>query len=80
MTRTILSIPEEEKSWLDNYGQRHRISTAEVVRRAIREFRRRKSEKGLAAVLGETAGTWTSPKGDSRDLVDALRKDWEDQT
>ncbi len=80
MTRTILSIPEDEKAWVDGYGRRHRISSAEVVRRALREFRRLKSEKGLAAVLRETAGTWTSPKGDSRDLVDSLRKDWESGT
>ncbi len=80
MTRTIISIPEDEKAWLDNYGRRHRISSAEVIRRAIREFRRKKTEKGLAAVLRETAGTWTSLKDDSRVHVDALRKEWEDET
>jgi hypothetical protein len=77
MTRTIISIPEEEKRWLDIYGRRHRISSAEVVRRAIGEFRRKKPEKSLAAVLRETAGAWTSIKGDSRDHVDAMRKEWE---
>jgi hypothetical protein len=80
MTRTIISIPEDEKAWLETYGRRHRISSAEVIRRAIREFRRIKSDKGLAAVLRETAGTWTSPRGDSRDYVDALRKEWEGKT
>ncbi|MDH7511368.1 MAG: hypothetical protein QHH14_00270 [Clostridiales bacterium] len=77
MTRTIISIPEDEKAWLRSYGRRHRISSAEVIRRAIREFRRLKSEKGFAAVLRETAGAWTSMKSDSRDHVDALRKEWE---
>jgi hypothetical protein len=80
MTRTIISIPEEEKVWLDNYGRRHRISSAEVIRRAIREFRRKKSEKGLAAVLRETAGTWTSLQGESRDHIETLRKEWADET
>lgn len=80
MTRTIISIREEEKVWLESYGRRHRMSNAEVIRRAIREFRRIKSEKGLAAVLRETAGTWTSLEGNSRTLVDALRKEWEDET
>jgi hypothetical protein len=80
MTRTIVSIPEDEKAWVDGYGRRHRISSAAVVRRAIREFRRTKSEKGFAAVLRETAGTWTSSKGDSRDLVASLRKEWDDET
>jgi hypothetical protein len=77
MTRTIISIPEVEKKWLESYGRSHGISGAEVVRRAISEFRRKKPEKSLAAVLRETAGSWTSIKGDSRDHIDAMRKEWE---
>lgn len=79
MTRTILSIPDDEKTWLESYGRRHRISSAEVIRRAIQEFRRTKSERGLAAMLRKTTGTWTSLKGDSRDHVKALRKEWKDK-
>ena len=77
MTRTIISIPEDDKKWLESYGRRHEISGAEVVRRAISEFRRKKPEKSFATVLRETAGAWTSIKGDSRDYVDAMRKEWE---
>jgi len=40
MTRTIISIPAEEKKWLEGYGKRHKISSAEVVRKAVREYRR----------------------------------------
>jgi len=77
MTRTIISLPEDEKKWLESYGKRHRISAAEVIRRAICEFRRKKPEKDLRAVLRETAGAWTSVKGDSRDYVEAMRKEWD---
>ena len=77
MTRTIISLPEEEKEWLESYGKRHRISSAEVVRRAIKEFRGKMPERSLRAVLKETAGTWTSIHGDSRDHVDSLRKEWD---
>jgi len=80
MTRTIVSIPEDEKKWLESYSRRRRISSAEVVRRAIREYRRKESQKSLAGILSETAGTWTSVKGDTRDYVDALRKEWERKT
>ncbi len=79
MTRTIISIPDDEKAWLKSYGRRHRISSAEVIRRAIREFRRMKAEKGLAAVLQKTTGTWTSLSGDSRDQVQALRREWKNK-
>lgn len=77
MTRTIISLPEDEKKWLESYGRRNRISGAEVIRRAIREFRQGKPDRGLKAVLAETAGAWTSIKGDSRDYVESLRKEWE---
>lgn len=77
MTRTIISLPEDEKRWLETYGKRHGISSAEVVRRAIGEFRRKKPEKKLAAVLRETAGTWTSIRGDSREHIEAMREEWE---
>ena len=77
MTRTIISIPEDEKKWLESYGRRNRISSAEVVRRAIRELRRKEPDKSLKDVLEETAGTWTSVRGDSRGHVDRLRQEWE---
>jgi len=77
MTRTIISIPEDEKKWLDTYGKRHRISSAEVVRLAVREFRRMKADKSLARVLRETAGTWKSVKGETAEQVENLRAEWE---
>ena len=80
MTRTIISILEEEKRWLESYGRQQRISSAEVIRRAIREYRQMKADKSFASVLRETAGTWTSVKGDSRDHVEALRREWKHRT
>jgi len=80
MTRTIISIPEDEKQWLDSFGRRHRISSAEVVRRAIKNYHRAKTEKNLAGVLRKTAGTWTSIKDESRAYVDSLRDEWKTRT
>jgi len=76
MTRTIISIPEDEKRWLESFGRRHRISSAEVVRRAIKKYRRAKTERNLAGVLRKTAGTWTSIKGESQAYVEVLRAEW----
>ena len=77
MIRSIISIPAEDKKWLDNYGRRHKLSSAELIRRAIKEYRGRVGQRNLQTVIRETAGTWNSVKGDSQKLVDGLRKEWE---
>jgi hypothetical protein len=77
MIRSIISIPAEDKKWLDSYGRRHKLSSAELIRRAIKEYRSRVGQRNLQTVIRETAGTWKSVKGDSQKLVDGLRKEWE---
>ena len=77
MTRTIISLSEEEKQWLVSYSRTNRVSSAEVIRRAIRDLRLKTLPRSLKTVLKETAGAWTSIKGDSRAYVEALRKEWE---
>jgi Ribbon-helix-helix protein, copG family len=77
MTRTIISISEDEKKWLEAHGRRRGVSSAEVVRRAIREYREKESQTSLPGVLRETAGTWTSIKGDTVEHVRRLRREWE---
>lgn len=77
MTRTIISIPVDEKKWLDGFGKRHRVSSAEVVRRALKEYRQLKADRSLTGVLQETAGTWTSIEGDSQEYIDTMRAEWD---
>jgi hypothetical protein len=77
MTRTIISISEDEKRWLENYSRKQGISSAEVVRRAIKEYRRNVSRRDQKTVIRETSGAWTSLKGDSQDHVDRIRGEWE---
>jgi predicted transcriptional regulator len=80
MTRTIITISPDLKQWLDSYSRRQRLSSAEIIRRAIKEYRRNVSQAGLQRVLKETAGKWRPVKGDSQDHVDALRTEWEDRS
>ena len=77
MTRTIVTIPLDDKKWLKSYGRRQGLSSAEIIRRAIKEYRRKVSQGGLQRILQETAGKWTSIAGDSQEYVDALRTEWE---
>jgi Arc/MetJ-type ribon-helix-helix transcriptional regulator len=77
MVRSIISLSEEDKKWLEHYGRKNRLSAAEVIRRALRLYRRELSKGGYERVLHESAGTWKSIKGDSQDYVEAIRAEWE---
>ena len=49
MTRTIISLPEEDKKWIEIEAKRRRISGAAVIRMSVRETR-------LAALIGSARG------------------------
>jgi hypothetical protein len=76
-TRTIVTITVDDKKWLESYSRRRGVSSAEIIRMAIREYRAKATEGGLRHVLRETAGKWTSLSGDSQEYVDSLRAGWE---
>jgi hypothetical protein len=77
MIRRIISLPEEDKKWLELYGRKHRISVAEIVRRAVKLYRQHVSEGGYERVIRESAGARKSIKGDSQDYVEKMRDEWE---
>jgi hypothetical protein len=37
--RTIITLPEEDKQWLESYSRAHHISMAEAIRRGIRKLK-----------------------------------------
>ncbi len=76
-TRTIITISADDKKWLESYSRRQGVSSAEIIRLAIREYRGKLSQRGLQCVVQETAGKWKSLSGDSQEYVDALRSEWE---
>ena len=77
MVRRIISLPEEDKKWLDQYGRKQRVSAAEIIRRAVKLYRRHVSEGGYDRVVRETAGAWKSIQGDSQEYIEAMRTEWE---
>jgi len=57
MIRTIISLPAEEKEWLDAYGERHAISSAQVVRLAIKDLQSRTGEGTQPGAKGVGEGS-----------------------
>lgn len=44
MVRTVISIDEEDKRWLDRRAEREGIPMTELVRRAVKRFRSEETE------------------------------------
>ena len=76
MVRTIISLDESDKRWLDSRARAERRTMTQVVREAIRYFRMEagkagKGKPGLKDVLKLTKGTWS--KGDAVAWVRKMR-------
>ncbi len=80
MPRTVISLPKEEKEWLDRQAKAERVPMTEIVRRAIRRYRqetRRKPGKDLHRLLQQTHGLWRGD--DALTYQMRLRAEWEDR-
>ena len=78
MPRTIISLSDEDKVWLDRQARTERVPMTELVRRAVREYRERCHTVGpsrLQELLGRTSGCWMH--GDGLSYQDAARDEWE---
>ena len=76
MIRTLISLTERDKRWLDSYSTRHGQSAAETVREAIRRLRSADGEREKAEILKVTGGLWNGREGDALDFVDRMRDEW----
>lgn len=76
MTRTIVALHEQDKSWLEQYSRLHHQSMAETIRQAITCYRSQFSAKSEHQVLRETAGLWHGRATDGLDYQQELRDEW----
>lgn len=76
MVRTIVSLEEADKRWLDRYSGRHGLSTAETIREAIKAFQRKSRSEDYEKTLKNTAGLLRD-KDDSAAYVRKLRSEWD---
>lgn len=76
MVRTIITMEQSDKKWLDRYSGRHSQSTAETIRLAIKEFQKKKQEADYRVAVESTAGL-LGGKDDSVRFVRKLREEWD---
>lgn len=77
MVRTVVSLDERDKEWLDRKARELGVTMTTLVRQAIRDLRIRRgagtsAEPAFEEILRMTKGSWT--KGDAATWVRKLRK------
>ena len=76
MIRTLISLEEKDKRWLDSYSRRKHQSIAETVRQALHDYRDRSDVDEKSDLLNLTAGLWRDKGIEGLDYIDSLRNEW----
>lgn len=76
MIRTVISLDEEDKQWLDARAREKHVPMAEVVRQAVHRLREESAReaRGMDELLQKTSGIWK--KGDSLAYQRRMRAEW----
>jgi hypothetical protein len=75
MVRTIISLDEDDKAWLDEQARREGVPMTELIRRAVRLLRAAPAgEITTEELLEVTRGLWQH--GDGLDHQERLRDEW----
>jgi hypothetical protein len=77
MVRTVVSLDEHDKEWLDRKAREQGVTMTTLVRQAIRDLRMRRGaartgEPAFEEILRMTKGTWR--KGDAATWVRRMRR------
>lgn len=73
--RTIITLPEEDKEWLETYGHANQISMAEAIRRGIHKLKENEVQETYRAIVENTQGIWK--QGDGLDYQRKMRSEWQ---
>jgi hypothetical protein len=61
--RSIITISDEDKLWLENYSRAHGISAAEAIRRGIARLKDEEDSSVYKKIIQETRGIWKEGDG-----------------
>lgn len=77
LVRTVISLDDEQKAWLDRQAALRRVPTASLIRQAVSEFQmweQRGSAASFQRVLKQTVGIWQG--GDGLEYQERMRQEW----
>ena len=73
--RTIITISDEDKTWLQSYSRAHGISIAEAVRQGVQRLRIAEQQELYQTLVKSTRGLWK--KGDGLKYQETIRSEWQ---
>ena len=78
MIRTLISLEDEDKKWLDRRAKEEGLTMTELVRVAVRQYREQcetsQAAESLEQLLHRTAGIWR--EGEGLAYQQAVRDEW----
>ncbi|MBI5524990.1 MAG: CopG family transcriptional regulator [Deltaproteobacteria bacterium] len=76
MVRTVISLGEEEKEWLDRRAAEEGVPMTEIIRQAVKQYRSRSRARrpSRETLLKKTRGTWKH--GDGLEYQRKIRDEW----
>ena len=72
--RTIVDLPDEQVEALKRLSDETRLSRAELMRRAVREYLQRHRPQPADRAFG----LWKTREKDALGIQDALRSEWDE--
>jgi hypothetical protein len=72
--RTIITLSDEDKAWLESFSKARGISMAESIRQGIAHLREREEKDLYRTLIEETRGIWK--RGDGLAYQKKLRSEW----
>jgi len=73
--RTIITLPEEDKEWLESYSHANQISMAEAIRQGIHKLKQAEVQETYRTIVKNTQGIWKH--GDGLDYQRKMRSEWQ---
>jgi len=76
MVRTVISLDDNDKQWLDREAARQGVPMTRLIRRAVRLLRQQGRTAGASTdeLLDRTRGLWK--RGDGLRYQNRLRDEW----
>ncbi len=72
--RTIITVSEEDKLWLENYSRSYDISMAEAIRRGITRLKVEEGQSTYERIVRHSRGIWQKEEG--LEYQKKLRNEW----